>query len=310
MTMHKTLAAGIAIGLAWTPVAHAQAPEVVAQADAAFKEAMQLRSVGHEAAACPRFAESKRLAPAVGVTLYLADCYEKTGRNASAWREFRDAERMARERNDKRADVAGQRAAALEPKLNRLVISVPTDAGKSGELLELDGASLTSDFWNAPLAVDPGDHTITVVADAQPVRTLAAHVEAGNLLTTVRVEEPAASAPPAALAATPAEAPTPRRGSAAGQWGGIGLGVLGAAGVGVGTWLLTSKVREMDNGQLCEPHLRPHAVPEGVTAIATGGVALIAGVVVYYINRPSRTEVSLAPAAFPGGGGAVLHAAF
>ncbi len=66
----------------------------------------------------------------------------------------------------------------------------------------------------------------------------------------------------------------------------------------------------MENGQLCEPHLRPGAVPGAIVAFSAGGVALISGIVVYYVNRPGRTEVSLAPAYVPGGGGAVLSGCF
>jgi hypothetical protein len=308
------MAVAIALGLSWAPVARAQTPDAIAQADAAFKDAMQLRAVGHEAEACPRFAESKRLAPAVGVTLYLADCYEKTGRNASAWREFREAEKMARERGDQRADVAAARAGALEPKLNRLVVSTPADAAKSGEQLQLDGAPLPPEYWNSPLAEDPGDHTVTVIAAGQPPRTLTAHVDQGNLSTMVRVEATnifvAADTASAAVASTAQETPAPRRGSAAGQWAGIGLALIGGAGIGVGTWLLTSKVREMDNGQLCDPHLRPHALPEGIAAVTAGGLAVVSGIVVYYVNRPGRTEVSLSPAMVPGGGGATVHGNF
>ena len=70
------------------------------------------------------FAESKRLAPGLGVTLYLADCYERIGRTASAWTEFKAAEGLARARSDQRAEVARALAQALEPKLERVTIVV------------------------------------------------------------------------------------------------------------------------------------------------------------------------------------------
>src|SRR5258708_3956605 len=90
-----------------------QPPPAEARADTLFTAAKQLRAGGQVADACPMFAESKRLAPAVGVTLYLADCYERLGRTASAWDQFRDAERLAHERGDeKRASVAHGRAQA------------------------------------------------------------------------------------------------------------------------------------------------------------------------------------------------------
>jgi hypothetical protein len=316
-----TLAATLAF--AWAPQARAQAPAPTADADTSFQEAMQLRSAGRDAEACPKFAESKRLAPAIGVTMYLAACYEKTGRNASAWREFRDAERMAREKNDKRADVAAQRAEALEPKLSRLIVSAPADAGKAGATVLLDGAPLGPEFWNAALAVDAGDHVVIAAAAGQAPQTLNVTVAANATPTTVNVgpvvappppppaaPPPAAAAPAAAVAATP-EAPPPHGDGATARWVGVGLMVAGAAGIGIGTFLVTSKVRPvMPDGTLCDPHLRPHAIPEAILAFAAGGVALVSGGILYYVNRPGRWEVSLAPSVLPGGGGALLTGAF
>src|SRR5258708_7761282 len=78
----------------------AQPPPDEARADTLFTAAKQLRDGGQVADACPMFAESKRLAPAVGVTLYLADCYERLGRTASAWGQFPDPRGLARARRD------------------------------------------------------------------------------------------------------------------------------------------------------------------------------------------------------------------
>lgn len=307
--------AALAVVLSSSALAQAQTgSDAAAQADAFFKEAMQLRSAGNDAAACPKFAASKELAPAVGVTLYLAECYQRTGRNASAWREFRDGERLARERNDKRADVAAQRAVALEPTLGRLTVEVPASAAQAGTLVTVDGAALAPSFWGNALAVDPGDHVVKVEADAQPPKTFTAHVDASNPSVVVRIGEPEAAPLPAVATAavTPpaAEPPPPADRGAAGRYLGIGLVVVGAAGVGLGTWLVTSKTRQMDNGQLCDPRLRPHAIPEGVTALAVGGVALVTGVVLFAVNRPGRTEIALTPSVMPGGGGAVLSGSF
>jgi hypothetical protein len=324
MTHRRLGAAAVAAAIMATAPAHAQPGDTsAAQADAYFKAAMTLRGAGNDAAACPNFAASKQLAPAVGVTLYLAECYQRTGRTASAWREFRDAERLARERNDKRADVAAQHAAALESSLDRLTVSAPAAASKAGIVVSVDGAALAPELWGSALAVDPGDHVVTVEADAQPPKTFTAHVGGSNPSAIVHIGEAlpasrstassdAASAGPGtgALAPTPADSvPASDRGTT-GRYAGIALAVAGAAGIGIGTWLVTSKTRTMDNGQLCDPRLRPHAIPEGVVAFSAGGVALISGIVLYYVNRPGRTEVSLAPTVVPGGGGAMLSGSF
>jgi hypothetical protein len=326
----------VALALSWAAAASAQTPEAVAAADAAFKEASRLRAAGNDVAACPKFAESKALAPAVGVSLYLADCYAKTGRSASAWREFRDAEKMARERGDKRADLAAQRAASLAPNLNRLTVEVPADAAKSGEQIQLDGAPLPPDSWNVATPVDPGDHIVVVTAPGQPARTLDVHVEAGGTSTTLPTAL-ASAAPPTgpAIASVPPSAPAPvpepsapatsaphgalsptpepaagHDGSSA-RWISGGLMLAGAVGVGLGTWLVTYKTQDMVDGQLCDPHLQAHAIPEAAVAFSVGGAALLSGAVLFYLNRPGRNEVSLAPSLVPGeGGGAVLHGRF
>jgi hypothetical protein len=313
---HILGAAIVSAAMAHTAPARAQPGDSTAQADALFKQAMELRSAGNDAAACAKFLASKQLAPAVGVTLYLADCYQRIGRNASAWREFREGEKLARARNDKRADVAAQRATALEPTLGRLTVSAASPL-KPGTEVTVDGASLSPEFLGSALAVDPGDHVVTVVADAQPAKTYVAHVDASHPTAVVSVgSSDTSSAPASAPAAATVEATPTDTGSSSdrrvpGRIGGIGLMVIGAAGVALGTWLVTDKITEMPDGQICDPHLRPHAIPEAAVAFSVGGVALITGAVLFYVNRPGRKEITLAPSVMPGGGGgAVLHGSF
>jgi hypothetical protein len=318
--------------MAVTPAARAQTPDSAAQADAAFKEGQRLHAAGDDAAACPKFAESKRLSPAVGVTLHLADCYAKTGRTASAWNEFRQAEKMAREKGDKRADVAAERAAALSPNLSRLTVEVPADAAASGEQIQLDGAPLSSESWNTPVAVDPGDHTVVVNAPGQPARTLSVHVEAGGTSTSLAtglavaaapafVPAPAASSKPDATgasmpapsAATSSVAEEPRPASSHGsgaRWVAAGLMTAGAVGVGLGAWLATYKTQDMVDGQLCEPQLQTHAIPEATVAFVAGGAMLLSGAALFYANWPGRGEVSLVPGLVPGGAGPVVRGTF
>jgi hypothetical protein len=299
--------------LSWAGAARAQPIDNAGQADAVFEEAMHLRSAGQDAAACPKFAESKRLAPGVGVTLYLADCYERTGRTASAWQEFREGEKLARERGDKRADIAAQRAAALEPKLNRLTLVAPAGEVTPETEVTLDGRRLSPESLNVALAVDPGDHVVSVASAGQPLRTLGAHVDANTPWTTLRIG-PTTTPPPAVVSPAPdsAEAASTPAGTGAGaRWVAGGLMVAGAVGIGIGTWLITTKTQDvMPNGQLCDPHLRPGAIPESATAFAAGGAAVLSGIILYYVNRPGRNEVSLAPAYVPGGGGAMFRGSF
>ena len=134
MTARRLLPACLALALATPGIAQAQEGDP-AHAEALFNTAMRLQDARMFEEACPKFAESKRLAPGIGVTLHLADCYERLGRKASALREFREAQKMALERHDKRADVASAHASALEPQVNQLTIAGAPAEGAAGAVV-------------------------------------------------------------------------------------------------------------------------------------------------------------------------------
>ena len=84
-------------------------------AEALFKEGRTLSASGHISEACPKFEASLHLDPALGTLLNLAECYEKLGKTASAWAEYRDAIPLARAAGSKvRLDLATKHAAAFE----------------------------------------------------------------------------------------------------------------------------------------------------------------------------------------------------
>src|SRR5215472_5283138 len=125
----RTIAAGVSVFVVATGLARwAHGGDNAAAAEALFSEGTRLFAAGDLQAACPKFEESKRLEPGIGVTLYLADCYEKTGRLAKAWAEFRDAQYAAARRGDPRANVALERANKLEQRLPRIKVEVPPPA--------------------------------------------------------------------------------------------------------------------------------------------------------------------------------------
>ncbi len=110
--------AAVVTAVAWcmlTSVARAETSADEQRAEALFDEGKTLRGEGRYPAACADFEESRRLVEGIGVTLYLADCYEHAGEVPRALAEFRRAEALAVARgDDKRAAVAHRRAEAIE----------------------------------------------------------------------------------------------------------------------------------------------------------------------------------------------------
>jgi hypothetical protein len=311
-------ATSVAIALLFSTVVSAQTSDDVARADALFNAAKQLRDAGQYVDACPQFAQSSRLAPGVGISLYLADCYERMGRTASAWTEFRKAEKLAIERNDKRAELAHNRAQTLEPKLSGLTIAVPQAMAHEGSDVQvlLDGAQLGPEEWNAAMAVDPGDHVVTVNVSGQAQRTLNAHVDAGSRSAIVHLGPIGAAAPAPTLAPTVAsprpEEAAPSDPGATRRWVGIAFLGVGAVGVGIGTAILLNKDQTNSNASSCAPPPPDNGSTLGATiAFAAGGVALATGLVLTVsASHPKGLGMVVAPLMMAGGGGALVRATF
>ena len=81
--MTRGLIAGLAVLFLAVPgVARAESNGDQARAEALFQEGKALRGAGLYPAACVDFEESRRLDEGIGVTLYLADCYQQAGDKA------------------------------------------------------------------------------------------------------------------------------------------------------------------------------------------------------------------------------------
>lgn len=322
--------------------ARAQSKEDLAHAEALFNAGRALTDAGQFTDACAKFGESKRLAPGLGVTLYLADCYEHIGRSASAWNEFRSAEGLARERNDKRADVARARAQGLEPKLLRITVLVSPSVARTGLQVLRDGVPVAQEELGLPIPVDPGDHVVAVSSAGHKTRTFDAHVGTDRQTATVNVEgfedeKATAGEPPApANAPYPAIAPpsanllhasaapsTPERPvakdhGATRRWLGLATGGLGVVGAGVGSFFglaAMSKRDQSNNGGGCNSmdqcpdpaaSLRRQAVNDAnvsTIAFVAGGVAIAAGVVLYVTAPREAAGTTVVVAPLPIGGG-------
>jgi len=129
------VAALVALCMASSRVARAQevSSGSSAAAQALFDEAKRLIQQGDAAAACPKLEESERLEPGIGTKLNLANCYEKVGRTASAWILYLEVESDTKRNGQvERQTMAHNRAAALQPRLSHLTISVSPKSRVAG----------------------------------------------------------------------------------------------------------------------------------------------------------------------------------
>jgi len=159
-------AAALSMLAASSPALAQTSSEKAASAQALFDEGLRLMAAGQVAAACPKLAASQKLDPGMGTKFRLADCYEKSGKTASAWALFIDLgdEARAAKRLDREA-IARKRAAELAPKLARMTILVSPDAAKLASLeVRRDGTALDKGVWGVPLPIDPGEHFLTATA--------------------------------------------------------------------------------------------------------------------------------------------------
>jgi hypothetical protein len=146
----------------------ATAPAVAAPADAdhaaaveSFRRGTQLVEAGRLQDAVDAFRDALQREPAsVGARLDLADCYEKIGAPASAWREYVITSAYARKAGDAREGMARSSAAALEARLLVVKLVGPT----SGALqIHVDGDPVAEEIvTRGSFAVSPGRHHVEI----------------------------------------------------------------------------------------------------------------------------------------------------
>ncbi len=289
-----------------------------------FDEGRKLMAAHDYAGACPKFAESQRLAPSGGTLINLAECYERAGQTASAWGTWKDV--AARANAAGKADVeqkAVARATALEPTLARLIVTVASASDVPGLTVKRDGVILGHAEFGLAIPVDPGDHV--VVAAAPGKRDFSAHVEVAAKQSDARItvslpneEAPgptagSAAANPASGAPLPPprleSATSPSNGSTQRALGWVGIGV-GAAGLAVGSLFGLTAISDSNQaksdgcaGKVCtgspagvtETNNAIKAANASTVAFVVGGVLAAAGLVVV-LTAPSAGGVHAAPA--------------
>ena len=214
-----------------------------AAADALFDAGKRLFSAGSNAAACEKFAASQQLDPGVGTLMFLADCYGRIGKTASAWATWREAAAAARDAGQTdRESTARKHAADLEPALSRLVIVVPSNVRVPGLVVQRDGVVVRQAAWGVGVPVDPGSHPVEAKAPGRMLWSSQVDVASGPSEATVTIPLLAAESAPAASVSTEPRSESKDAGTHEPDAGGavgatqraVGYATLGLGAVGLG----------------------------------------------------------------------------
>jgi hypothetical protein len=207
--------------LVWLAPSTAHAGDAAAAQDL-FEQGLTLLENDDWDGACEKFRASMEAEPSGGTALNLGRCHERAGLTASAWAEYARAVSLFQAaRDEERMAFAKERADRLEPSLSKLTIQVtPTP----GLVVERDGVVVVEGAYGTPVAVDPGERTIT--ARAEGYKTWTTTVNVGTSPDTYAVTVPALEEDPTAFVAD-----QPTRGD---QGGSDGLIIAGGVVTGVG----------------------------------------------------------------------------
>jgi hypothetical protein len=299
-----------ALGLS-SATARAQSDDST-MAQSLFDQAKELMAGGHVAEACPKLEESQRLDASSGTLINLASCYEQTGRLASAWSKYLEAARSAKASgNAEREAGARERAAALAPRLPKLVITVaPPLKSLPGLEIKRDGVVVGEAAWGLALPLDSGEHQVVAKAPGhEPFQTKVTVAGDGQTASVNVPELMALASTPGGAGAGDAGKPAQPESSASASHGlgtarvaALVAGGVGVVGVGLGSAFgLMSKSKHQEAGKYCTGTECSDA--RGVTAeqaaqsdgnistvmMIVGGVGLAAGITLW-VTAPPRTS--------------------
>jgi serine/threonine-protein kinase len=294
-------------------------------AEALFDSGLSHMREGQFAEGCAQLEQSLGLDRAVGAMMYLAECYERLGRVASAWLMFREAASQARaEGQMERSQTSEQRAAQLEPKLPRLVVRVSAPNSVSGLTIELNGEKVPDTAWGVPLPVDPGDNQVDAHAPGYRAFSVKQQLAANGETVVVQVpalavapNTPAAPAaaisspldpPPSAAPATqPRALPLQDDESSSASWQkpvAIGAAGAGLVALGIGTYFGVHAISLNDAAEKLCPNPDNHCDDSRGLAYSSdanqaanlanvfliGGGVLAATGIVLWLTAPSADE--------------------
>ncbi|HEX3763456.1 MAG TPA: hypothetical protein VHW23_32395 [Kofleriaceae bacterium] len=321
----------LAATLVWlaAPAAHADDRS----AARLYNEGWQLYKDKQYAEACPLLERSLAASPMIRTRGALAQCYEASGKYASAYNTWRAVAEQAAEAGAAEAATlkhAVEKTEQLVARITRIVFEPA--AAATGLQVWLDGRLLAGNELNVPLPVDPGVHTIEAKApdrvDWKSTFEIAA-TEAGT--TRSLPIEPLAPIQPAHVdtppppevekppPATPEVEKPPRPPRPRLQYAAVASASAGLVAVAVGTIYAFSarsswhdaKSLGCDGHGVCRTQKGVDLVNKAGSRATIGTIALVAGVALiggggamwFLAPSPGKPEPAVTPDVSVGPGG-------
>lgn len=311
--MKGRLALGVCTSIfVFASAAHAD-PATAKRADRLFKEGSDALSQSRYDEACPKLEESNRLEPAIGTEYNLAVCLELSHRSASARKLYKHVAQLAGKAGKQGlVKEATERATKLDATVPRLIVHVPT--GVTISTVRLDKDVLDRELLATTLELDPGSHTLQIVANGQEPFDKTFESREGR---TLEITATFTSTKSATATTAPVAAPPPSRDASSDafpwKWVGLGAAGVGVVGLGVGGYFaLAAKNARDESGCRDDGHCSSVAAADRLrdakssadlsTVFVVAGATLVtAGLVVFFVaprgdaSRPVEAAVSLSP---------------
>lgn len=302
------------IGLLTTRHASAQASASTGAALALFDDGVRLMEEGKYAEACPKLARSQEVSPNGGTLFTLADCYEKSGKLASAWVAYKEAAVRAQVADKPEAERRALDAVqALTPKVTWVKLAV-TDV--PGLAVFRDGQEVARAEWSVAVPLDPGTHRVE--ARARGRKPWSSDIRVSAVGAQLLVDVPNLEADGERSAATK-DVVEPASSWSTQHYVGLGIAGVGVAGLVVGTLFgLRSSSKNDEAAAHCveekfcdDVGLRLDSEGRSAGAVSTvafiaGGAALAGGAIVFFTaprSRPAAATAAAGPGVRFGGAG-------
>jgi hypothetical protein len=273
-----------------------------ATAEALFRRATELMDAQKFTEACEKFQASQDLDPTLGTMLYLADCYDRAGRTASAWALFQTASQKARLAGQgDRERIAKERADNLEARLSLLDVKVAPGRRPPGLEVSVGGTQVPAASFNTALPFDPGPTRVEARAPGHKPWATVVKLAAGPTTQAIEIPELAELPPEAPSARPPERQAEPEKESSSQGTLGVVTGAVGLVTLGVAAYF---GYRAYDLNRRSKAHCRQEdrnaCTPDGVdmrddartagtlsTVATTSGALLVAGGFVILLTAPS-----------------------